>query len=257
MAKKKINPYALSFEEKMDFIRMKTQAVLQNYTRSILILGSAGIGKSMSVMDEIASTIKEDPAQNKLSFESFTGTIKNAKAFYKILYDHNHKDLILIFDDVNELLKKSSQSVDLMRGALGEDKIRKITFTDSTINEGSKYKSTLNLSSRIIVISNMPKSRIEPAIVSRTNPLEIIITPTEIFEYIKNHLPQCKPRGMPVPMKKEIITFIEKEKLIGHVKHFDFRVFKDLCLFRMASKVPDDWKKFVYNLMLVQNKDFK
>jgi len=255
MAKK--NPYRLTFDEKIDFIRMKTQAVLQDYSRSILILGTSGVGKTTAVQDEITSTIKEDAKFTGLRFESFTGTIKNAKAFYKILYDNNDKNLILIFDDVNELLKKNSQSVDLMRGALGEERIRKIDYSDSTINGDSKYKSSLNLSSRIIIISNFSRNKIEPAILSRTNPLEIIVTPEELFDYIKAHLAQCKPRGMPIALKREVIDFIEKEKLIKNVKHFDFRIFKDLCLFRMASKVPDDWKKFVYNLMRVEHKDYK
>lgn len=245
--------YELSYENKIYFVRMRVQSIIQGYKTAILILGSSGCGKTEAITDELRTTIKEDEKYKDFTVIEINGKISNAKSFYKILWDNNDSKKIIIFDDVNDLLDRNSKSIDVVRAACGESKIRDVYFTDNEITEDSKpYKSLLKLKSRIIFISNLTEAKLQESLHSRLNPYEIVVTPQEMLNYIKKNLENCKPflqKSIDIKYKQEVINFIEEVELISVCKHFDFRIFSDLVLFRLASKTEDDWKPLVYNLM--------
>lgn len=242
--------YEMDYNAKMDFIRMRVQSVIQGYKNAILIMGSAGIGKTTVILDELNETIKHNDKFQNYNIIEFNGKISQPKSFFKLLSDNNDSKNILLFDDCNDLLDRNSKSVDIVRSACGESKIRDVYFTDSEITPTSKkYKSHLKLRSKIIFISNLTESKLQESLYSRLNPYEIVIEPQELLDYIENNLTVIKPTQVPLGWKKEVIAFIKKENLIKSCKHFDFRIFFDLVLFRAASKIENDWKTYVYALM--------
>jgi hypothetical protein len=226
--------YSLSLEDKMDLIAMGVVAVTKGFKMSSLISGVPGIGKSRKVIE----TLKGEGAKYKY----ISGGIKNARALYQILYENNDRNLILVFDDVNDILR-NKQAVEILRTATTNDRIRKITYVDTKITPGSrKYKPELDFESKIIIITNIPIKKIDKAIVSRTTPVEVIVTPQEIVDNIRVNLNDAPPPSLPIKWKQEVWDFIVDVIGISRISRIDYRIFEQCCIFR-ATESPK-WMKF-------------
>jgi hypothetical protein len=108
--------------------------------------------------------------------------------------------------------------------------------------------------SKVIIVTNIPKSKIDPAIVSRTSPIEIIANKFDMAPYIEANLENAPPANVPVAWKKEAWNYIVKEVGLKNIRHLDFRVFEDVMLWLAASKTekssdPGAWKKFAYSIL--------
>lgn len=246
MAKKK-QDYTMSLNEKIDMLRMGVRAVTRGYKNSRLITGVPGIGKSFAVLDELR--IEE------ANYIHITGGIKDAKAFYITLYKHNSSDIIIVLDDVNDLIRKR-QNVEILRAAVSNDEERIITFADQNmfLMEGYKsYQPKMKFKSKVIIITNIPKTKLDPAIVSRTSPIEIIVDKYEIAPFIEANLAEAPPTNVPIEWKHEAWNYITKELGLNNIKRLDFRVFEDVMLWLRATKDPDsqtkDWKKMAYSVL--------
>ena len=226
--------YNLSLEDKMDLIAMNVVAITKGFKQSCLISGTQGIGKTKTVVD----TLKNEGAK----FKYISGGIKNVRALYQVLYDNNDSKLILVFDDVNNIIR-DKQAIEILRTATTNDKIRKITYTDTKIAQGSrKYKPELDFESKIIIITNIPIKKIDKAIVSRTTPIEVIVTPQEIVDNIRINLEQAPPPSLPIKWKQEVWDFLVDTVGVGRIERIDYRIFEQCCIFR-ATESPK-WMKF-------------
>lgn len=240
--------YTMSLNEKIEMLRMGVRAVTRGYKTSRLIMGSVGIGKSFAVVDELQ--------KEGVPFTHITGGIKDAQALYVTLCKYNDPNMIIVFDDVNDIIRKKL-NVEILRAAVTNEPVRRITYFDQTmlIVQGTKsFKPTLDFQSKVILITNIPKNKIDPAIVSRTSPIEIIVSPAEIAPYIEDNLENAPPAKVPVEWKYEAWHYITKEIGVNKVKRLDFRVFEDVMLWVCASKDPDavstDWKKYAYSILM-------
>jgi len=206
-----------------------------------------GIGKSMTVLNELEGSEK--------TYVHIQGGIKNARGLFMTLCDNNDPDLIVVFDDVNPIFK-DKDCTDILRVAVSQEKVRSITFRDSKLDKMRyQYNSPLKFESKVIIITNIPKKRIDGAILSRTSAIEIIATIPEVAEYVYDNLESAPPENIPISWKKEIFNFIEKELKWNKVKHFDFRIFADCCLWYAANvksngEVNPAWKKYVATICL-------
>lgn len=228
----------MSLEDKMDMIAMATDAVIKGYKTSLLVTGTAGIGKTKTVKEQL-----QDKGQ---AYKYFSGGIKNARALYQVLYDNNDKNLVLVFDDVNNILR-NKEAIELLRVATTNDKKREITYTDNVIKAGNrKYKPQMIFESRIIIITNIPKKKLDKAIVSRTAALEIIVNPQEIADNIRINLEGAPPPNMPIEWKMEVWEFLSDEIGFSNMKQLDYRIFEMACIWRASSEGSPAWKKFVY-----------
>jgi len=197
---------------------------------------SAGIGKT----HVITKTLQ---GENK-KYKYISGGIKNARALYQILHDNNDKNLILVFDDVNEILR-NKQAIEVLRTAVTNDPVRHITYTDNKIAKGSrKYKPEIEFKSKIIIITNIPVKKIDKAIVSRTTPIEVIVTPQEVMDNIRINIDQAPPSELETTKKMDVWDFLTDDIGIKRINKIDYRIFEQLCIFR-ATDSPK-WKKFGY-----------
>lgn len=228
--------YKMSLEDKMDLIGMGVMAVIKGYKTASLITGTAGTGKTHKVMEVLD--------ENNAKYKYISGGIKNARALYQVLYDNNDKNLILIFDDVNDILR-NKQAVEILRTATTNDKKRSITYTDNKIAKGSrKYKPEMIFESRIIIITNIPIKKIDKAIVSRTAPIEVVINNQEIMDNIRINIENAPPPKLPTEWKLDVWDFLTDEVGMKDINRIDYRIFEQLCIFR-ATEDPK-WKKFAF-----------
>jgi hypothetical protein len=257
--------YDLTLDKKIDMVRMSIRAVTRGYKQSRLISGSAGIGKSYAVLDEIKNEIESLKEDGKyLSYELVTGGIKDAVSFYTMLNDNNRYDHIILLDDVNTVLT-DKECREMLRSATTNEVIRRINYSANKIVKGKTfYRPKMDFVAKIIIITNIPKQkiqRIDSGILSRTSPIEIIAKPNEIFDWVGMNLENAPPHDLPLKWKQKVFDFI-KEEIVDKkkLKLFDFRVFEDSCLW-LASCLDkklikdevkltlrsDDWKNYVYS----------
>lgn len=240
MTKKKIK-YEMTLREKIEMVRMSIRAVTRKYKNSRLITGTPAIGKSKAVIDELEI--------ENVKFKHILGGIKSARTLFMTLTENNKKDLVLFFDDVNAILKKE-ECRELLRVAVSNEKKRIITYRDSWLDKRKrKYPPELNFKSRIIIATNIPRKKIDPAITSRTSAIEILADKYECIEYIKQNLKASPPDNIPLKWKQEVYDYITKEIEMDSVKQMDFRIFEDCCLWRCAEMEPELWKKLICTLI--------
>lgn len=226
--------------------RMGVRAITRNYKTSRLITGTPGIGKSYAVLDEL----RVEGAQ----FVHISGGIKDSKALYVTLYKKNDPNLIIVFDDVNDIIRKR-QNIEILRAAVTNEPERKVAYFDNKIiMDGPKhYSPNMIFKSKVIIITNIPKNKIDTAILSRTSPIEVIADKYDIASYIEVNLENAPPSKVPFEWKKEAWNYITKELTIDKIRHLDFRVFEDVMLWVAASKEKGQdesmWKKYAYSIL--------
>jgi len=231
----------MTLPEKIEMVRKSVRAVTRGYKVSRLITGIPGIGKSKAVLDELV--------QEETNFEHISGGIKDARSFYMTLSDKNDEDLILFFDDTNDIFSRKD-SREILRVAVLNEPSRKLFYTDSVLEKMKyKYPTPIEFKSKIIIVTNIQKKKIDPAIVSRTSAIEIISTIPEVFEYIGENLEQAPPQKISLEWKKEVYNYIKEEVGVKKVKQIDFRIFEDACVWRAASEKCEDWKKHIYEII--------
>lgn len=258
------NNYTLTLAKKIEMVRMGVRAVTRGYKQTRSILGSAGIGKSYAVIDEIKNEIEFLKDKGKtLSYELVSGGIKDAVSFFTMLADNNSPDKIILLDDVNTVLT-DKECREILRAATTNEPVRRVSYAANKIVKGkSFYRPKMDFTAKIIIITNIQKKKIDPAILSRTSPIEIIAKPAEIFEWVGMNLEEAPPHNLEFKWKEKVFNFI-KEEIIDRndLKIFDFRVFEEACMW-LASCLEekevdgkkrlvlnsDDWKSYVYHMV--------
>lgn len=244
MANKRLDDkFGMTLPEKMEMVKQSIRAVTRGYKTSRLITGVPGIGKSKAILDELE--------YEEVNYVHVSGGIKDARTFYMYLFDHNDEDMILFFDDVNQIFS-DKDSREILRVAVTNEPRRQILFTDNVLAKKKKqYPTPFEFKSRIIICTNTIKKKIDPAILSRTMAIEIIVDKKEIFKYIGNNLEGAPPHGVATTLeaKQKVYTYIEKEIGVRYLKWIDFRVFEDCVIWFLADEVGTEWKKHVYEIV--------
>jgi len=262
MAKKNSVDYDLTLEEKFEMTRKAVRAVTRGFKTSRAILGTKGVGKSFTVIDEIHSEIERFAEEGKiLKCQVITGGVKDALSFYATLCDFNDPNMVLVFDDINTILT-NKDCREILRAAVSNEPERLIAFLSSNkVIRGMKgtYFNKIKFKSKVIVITNILKHKIDTAILSRMSPIEITAEAKELFEWVGKNLKEAPPANVPFAWKEEVYNFIKNEITIEKLQHFDFRAFED-CMLWFSScvdshqkdergdkiiTIDEQWKKYV------------
>lgn len=240
--------YFIGLDKKIDMVRKSVRAVTRGLKTSRLITGTAGIGKSYAVLSEL----KDEEA----NFVRISGGITDAASLYRVLCDNNSEDKIIVFDDVNTILTHKDCR-EILRIAVENVKERQITYASNKIVRGKVFhKPKTNFYSKIIIITNLPRRKIEDGILSRTSPIEIICNAEEVFEWVGINIEEAPPKKVPLEWKMDVYNFIrEKIVLEKKLSKFDFRTFEDAmlwyasCVDNKTNEVTNnEWREFVYTL---------
>jgi hypothetical protein len=226
--------FSMTLADTVDYLKTNVRLVTRGYSNALVIGGTAGVGKSKLVLD----TLKEEGAVYKY----FSGGIKNNQAFFDVLSKNNKEGLICVFDDADYIVSKKAE--DITKALLGTEPVRQVIWFDAKFKAGStKNNPEIGFKSRVIIITNLPKRKLSPAIISRTTPIEIDVALPEIIDDIRINLNNLMPEypDITYEMKKIVLDFIEK--VIKHVDQIDYRIFFH-CVKVFSSGTPN-WKKFI------------
>jgi hypothetical protein len=134
-----------------------------------------------------------------------TGTATTA-GLYELLFRNRSK--LLIFDDCDAVFKEP-ESVNILKGALDTYETREIskltkgnTFDSSgmeeeeiedNFNTSGKFPNKFDFTGHIIFISNLPESKFDKALLSRSLHVDVHLNKVELLERMKNIMKRLAP----------------------------------------------------------------
>ena len=224
-AKKLADPQVI-FRDLEDLITM----VVTKVQRSLVISGSAGIGKTFSVL-----TI----CKKILGSEGGKWRLVKGKASPLGLYSELflNRDKLLVFDDCDSVFEKR-ESINMLKAALDSYDERTVSWvsprtidvsrldqngleelyddietklrTDPT-NAKIKFPNRFTFTGSIIFISNLNESKIDSAIKSRSFVIDITLEAKDIFNRMESILKDICPENN-INEKLEVFNYIKKTK---------------------------------------------
>jgi hypothetical protein len=212
-----------------------TKVIAEGYQASLIVTGDPGIGKTRTIRDTLKKVGQK--------YKYFTGSIKRKDALYKLLYDNNDADLVLVFDDTG--VEESKPCVELLKGVMNYDNDRVLTID---IGKDGHYPSSFKFEGRIIIISNRKERDIDSSLVSRALKLELTLAPDQAIERIKNVLKSICPNTS-IKIKEEVYEFL-KGMVSGSsfVTKFDLRFFQQAVALAVTNN--HEWKDWVAEMAI-------
>ena len=162
---------------------------------------------------------------------------QNIKIIYSTLYGYNGK--IIVFDDFDSALEDAN-TVNLLKAALDSYPVRIVSMPDLAqfSAKDQPLPSRFEFTGRIIMITN--KTRIDTALMSRTQTVAINFTPDEFERNIGAMLEFISPE-VPASVKKEVFEYLTECVDRRPDIVIDFRRFSSMLDLRLAY--PDEWKE--------------
>lgn len=256
--------YAMTLNDKVDFVKQSVRMVVQGLTNCLIIGGTAGVGKT-TLVNEVMQEVKGKKVVH------IKGGIKDPEEYYKFLYRNNGS--ITVIDDTDILL--SSKFIDIQKAALDSAPKRIITMFSKDINDDDilsnvksdavldryygvnepkskkiKYPTSFELTSRFIILTNMPKKKVNSALISRGTYIEMLFTPTEIADSMRVNVSLLFPEFKDVltdEMKLDVLDFVSQ--YMKGIKQLDYRIMKTICMFRALQPTDPMWKKKAYAML--------
>lgn len=234
--------------ERFSAMDKMTHSSFDGYTKSLIISGPAGLGKSFGVMkiaDEMASEGKQ-VVQIK-GFVRPTG-------LYKALYENRHPHCVIVFDDADSVFGDDI-SLNLLKSACDMTKRRNLHWAAETKMEdedGERLPRQFDFEGSIIFITNMnfdqhiaKQTRLSPhfeAMISRSMYLDLgMNTRRDYMVRIQMVVEEgmLKDLGLNQADGSELINFIETN--VDHLRELSLRMVVKLAnLMRMDKS---DWKR--------------
>jgi hypothetical protein len=215
-----------SINERFGFLGNLTTMVVADLTPSLLVTGTAGIGKTHSVTKTIE---QNNLTQNDFLFIKGYST---ARGLYNTLYDNNGK--LIIFDDCDSVLE-DKVAINILKSALDSYEKRTITWS-ARMTKGDVYPQSFDFTGRIIFISNKSKDKIDKAILSRSLTVDLSMTADEKIERMEFILENILP-DYEMEIKQDAINFLKENKDCANL---------NLRTLIMVSKVrlfdPTNWQ---------------
>lgn len=226
----------VSLEDKFQMIDYYIRMLLNTDSKKLLIIvGDPGIGKTKTVRDSLLA--------NKGSWKvaGGSGAVKNAEALHITMFQH--KDDVLLLDDVDSLLRGSNKDIISMLKALGDPGKSEITFISPKFTDRTSTPRTFYFKGRMIIISNLPANKIDSAIRSRAFFVEITMTEEEKIERIKQNLTNFLI-DVAMQIKEEVLELLAK---FGQFLNIDFRGFETAIRIRMSN--APNWQALVLDTL--------
>lgn len=227
-----------TYEESLSLLRKSLDAVIAGGYNSLIVTGGAGTGKSY----QVEKMLKD----SNVSYFTMSGAIKDVRALVQVLHDHKDGELI-VMDDV-DIRNKDFRNI--LLAALDSYDKRVISYFDTRVmNKGDRAKGKVpeqfEFTSGVIFISNLPASKLDSAIRSRSVVIDIDLNPEERMSMIFNNLHSIVP-SLPMPVKEEVFEFLMDN--INTIEEISFRMFK-MVLGMYLSCNGKDWKGFALKII--------
>lgn len=233
--------YKISMSDSFEIAKINIQQVLSGMRVATCISGKAGIGKT-EIVKNILGEIKD-----KAKITYIKGDVSKPIDLFDKIVETNGKNSLIIWDDFDTPFLKKQQYSSILK-SMFDSNMRILSFIDSKHGDDKKKKSEIKLDSRFIIITNISKDRMDSAVESRLNPVEIDADTVGMLDYMKMNLDTILPEyKIPREIKIEVIDFLYS--IIKDIKYINFRVFQDALRYRYTDPENPLWKKIVYSMV--------
>jgi len=171
-----------TINERFEFLENYIKLVIDGKMNSLIINGTTGIGKSHTVLRQLAKTDKK-----YFIVKGFS----TARALYDTLY--NNRNSLIIFDDCDNILNDKI-AVNILKGALDSYDDRVISWLSKSTDK--RIPLQFNFQGQVIFISNLLTSDFDEAMKSRALMIDLTMTfdekierMYEVLKYIKVEVP--------------------------------------------------------------------
>jgi len=206
-----------------------TTLVTGKFRNSLVVTGMAGVGKTY-VIEQV---IKESGLVENEDWFSISGSVTAYGMYARFVKSPNK---LILFDDCDSVFK-DADARNILKAALDTKAIRRISWINANtydpdgvdedekldLAKKGKLPNYVDFSGQVIFISNLPQSKMEPALLSRSFTIDITLSAKDIFKRIETLLDHIEP-DVEHAMKLEVLEFLKKEGS-GNNKQINMRTF--------------------------------
>lgn len=232
-------------------LRVFVKLVCDKIQYSLLVTGMPGIGKTYSVTQYL-----DEFGKKKNTDDGYVVYKGQASPFGLYSAMFNHRRQIIVFDDCDSILK-DDVACNILKAGLDSYPVREIswqsksTFNAKDMDEESilaeieasgKYPNQFQFRGQIIFISNVHKSKMEQAIISRSIPIDITLRAADVFKRMQSILKNIDPET-PLKLKQEVLEYLKEEYSNNDGREANMRTL--LQAIKMRRSGHPDWKRLV------------
>lgn len=228
---------------RFQFIENSVNMVIKGDSKSLIVSGSGGLGKTFTVrecldraglrdvddFEENEDTEELGLEQEKLGDFTIVKGFSTPKALYRLLWQN--KDRIIIFDDCDSVWNDDT-SVSLLKCALDSYETRRIHWL-SMIKDESDLPQSFEFTGKVIFVSNLSLTQLDQAVLSRCLYVDVSMTSQEKIDRIKNISGNIR-QDMPDDQKAEALKLLEEHK--DNIGDLNIRTYMKVLEIRHAHK---------------------
>lgn len=241
--------------ERFEFLADYVDMVAQRDMKSAIVVGEGGLGKSYTVMAQLAKNGLKDLADleigamlNDANSRSTYVVVKGystPKGLFRTLYENRNR--LVVFDDCDSILRDEVAS-NLLKAALDSYDRRIVTWNAESFGESDLPKS-FEFTGGVIFISNLPMVKIPQAIISRSAPADVSMTRPEIIDRMKQIVREGSfMADVDMPIKLEAVDFIAQHINNPQVKAINLRTLISVVTNRRCK--PANWQRLSLSMMM-------
>lgn len=224
-----------SVNEKFKFVEQLSSMVIDKLANSMVISGQPGIGKSYG----LNKVLVENGLIDGLDYITIKGGNITPRGLFEVLKE-NSNDKIIIIDDADSIL--SSQNSLMLKGALDSSKRRFINWvTVDGVEE-------IEFNSQVVILTNLPKNKIDSAVLSRSFYVNLQLTNTELISRMQFLLPSIES-DLSLEAKQDCLNLLDKYKEVANEVNIR-TLLKLFSIRKINDGMDNDWEKLAtYSLL--------
>jgi len=231
-SKTKADRVELDVATRFKYVENLASMVINGHQPSVLLTGGPGIGKTYLIRKQlkVAGLSNEDYV--------IASGHSTPLGLYQLL--HDHRDELIIFDDCDSVFRDDI-AVNILKAALDSYDARFISWHSSKA-EQMELERCFEFTGRIIFISNMHISRLDPAVRSRAFCYNLHLSVEEIIEYMGQIIEDIEPK-VNIKIKKEVLSYLGT--IADEFESFSIRHLIQAIRIRTGCSDTLDWKTMV------------
>lgn len=223
----------LSVSDRFEYLQDLVHMVAKGVQPSVMLTGTAGVGKSYLVQKTLAeASLEEDTDYIVCKGHS------SPMGLYQLL--HDHRDQLIVFDDCDSAMDDNI-SANLLKAALDSYDKRIVSWHSNKTDQLDLEKS-FEFTGSVIFISNMQMHKVDPAIRSRAFCYNLHLSPNEVHEYMGCILPNIMP-NVSMEEKKEVWNYLGNFK--EQWDSYNLRTLLQSIRIKLGTREGKDWKKMI------------
>lgn len=253
-------------KDKFDAYRFKLdQLIGDKMTRSALIYGTGGLGKTFNAEEKLREYGKVgwDPEldlnHDEYDYRKVTGNTSPTD-LYNILYEN--KDKLVLFDDADSMWEGGNEEMrNLLKGVLDSTGDRMVHYGNpKAMADGTKAPTDFKFNGQILFISNLQRNKFpQPIVDSRANALDLSMDMDQTLDMltdIKDKFKYKDAKGEEIKISKEdrndILKVLNELKNDLRVEQVNGRTLGNLAALKasLAKKGEKDYDTFKRQAMI-------